>query len=1313
MADNENLGSLSFAINIDTSQLPDTIREIEKQLSTIGAVNNVDLSVDKTKLLEEIGKILYGQDFELNLSIDESYKKMIEDLKKQLAELRFPTVPTSQINESNRTIQNSINTQRRGMNMLQFEVQQVARELPSLSYGVHTFFAAISNNVPMLADQIRLARREYAELVAAGQRATPVWRQVVSSIFSWQTALVALLTVFTLFGKDIVSWIGGLFNARKENEKLAESLIKSQVAIYSEQRAIKALFDQLKDAKKGTAEWNTARDKIMSGYGKYLNGLDSETTSLNNIAAAYSAISAAALQAAKDRGIASAKQEAENEFAKEWKDSAPKIAKYLEQTKKYTQDQIQEFMRMVYTGELTKNNHGNLPSGMFLGVLMNEKSAYDDLIVARQEYAESIKDIDRAFNFGNGQIDKETESLIKNQERLLEQAKLLSESTEAEIITKNRKIKSIEAEITRLKQLGVEKVDKQAEDARIKQYEAEIDLVKQAYSDYKDYIEVVGELEAKKRVTAKYGDQFSQVFKKEANAIEYATDPLIYFAKVLDDLSKMTSKRDKGLRNAVSRLIGGTEAGDDIDAFRKEWETLGRDLNFEKEGYSILEKLAGSGIDVEAAKSKIKQLFRDMGISVKLEYNTFREAVEQTFRRIDPGVMSSEEGMKLRKSFLSEMNKNTFTDLLTAYQDYTSQRYSIEHKFDKDLKDLWRERYKAETEGNEAMVTAIDRAIAKATKSKGEALISFDFEQLKKTPSYVRAFENLQDTSTKTLNSLLQQLEQAKQTAAQVLTPDQLREYTNTTQSIIEELLNRDPFSRIAELKLEVVQADKDLLEAEKRLNEVMAGNDTTITAEQALSEYNAAKDESIKKTNQLKAAEKKVADTLSQLSRSIEDVGGSIGGVTGEIISLIGSISTTVFSAIDGMKSASTTASAAIQAIEKASVILAVISAAIQIATKIADLFGGESDTDKYEKAKAMYNSYISILDKVIQKQLEFAEVLAGENAAMAYDKAVELVEKQTDAARTLGKQYLNSGASKGFAGIGSKASKGTKEVEDMSSEGWTQAAKALGMSVQEFKNLMGSRMTGLFDLSIEQLEELSTEAPVFISQLDSDTQNYFDQIIKGTDKISEVMENLKETYTGLSFDTLKDGLDDLLQAADTTFSDVGDSFEDHMRNAVLNFVKNKYLINALEEWYAQFAKAYSDETLTSKEVEDLRKMWETAYNKGQDMYDTALQVAGISKESQESLSGLSKGIQGLTESTAQIIEAYLNTMRDVVISVHRVNEQQLTVLEASQLIQSNMLSELVLMNSTANAINNAVKSALARSSGEDGPGFRVFIKS
>ena len=85
-------------------------------------------------------------------------------------------------------------------------VQQVARELPSLTMGVNTFFLAISNNMPILIDDVKRARQQYALLKAEGQAATPVWKQLASSIISWQTALVVAITMLSMYGKDIISW---------------------------------------------------------------------------------------------------------------------------------------------------------------------------------------------------------------------------------------------------------------------------------------------------------------------------------------------------------------------------------------------------------------------------------------------------------------------------------------------------------------------------------------------------------------------------------------------------------------------------------------------------------------------------------------------------------------------------------------------------------------------------------------------------------------------------------------------------------------------------------------------------------------------------------------------------------------------------------------------------------------------------------------------------------------------------------------------------------------------------------------------------
>lgn len=103
----------------------------------------------------------------------------------------------------------------KGFTPLAFQVQQLAREFPSLTISAQQFFLAISNNLPMLADELTRARMANKALRAEGKATIPVFRQVISSIFSWQTALVVGITLLTAYGKEIGTWVKGLFTAKE------------------------------------------------------------------------------------------------------------------------------------------------------------------------------------------------------------------------------------------------------------------------------------------------------------------------------------------------------------------------------------------------------------------------------------------------------------------------------------------------------------------------------------------------------------------------------------------------------------------------------------------------------------------------------------------------------------------------------------------------------------------------------------------------------------------------------------------------------------------------------------------------------------------------------------------------------------------------------------------------------------------------------------------------------------------------------------------------------------------------------------------
>lgn len=109
------------------------------------------------------------------------------------------------------------------LNNVKMSMQQIARELPALAMGPQIFFLAISNNIPMFTDALASARKEYEALTAAGKKATPVWKQVLSSLFSWQTAMAAAITLTVVYGKEIGNFIKSMMSAGKASISLADA----------------------------------------------------------------------------------------------------------------------------------------------------------------------------------------------------------------------------------------------------------------------------------------------------------------------------------------------------------------------------------------------------------------------------------------------------------------------------------------------------------------------------------------------------------------------------------------------------------------------------------------------------------------------------------------------------------------------------------------------------------------------------------------------------------------------------------------------------------------------------------------------------------------------------------------------------------------------------------------------------------------------------------------------------------------------------------------------------------------------------------
>lgn len=199
----------------------------------------------------------------------------IHALEKQLEELHAQLKMLQNESESVQVTPADIPNAQRQLGGLHNSIQQIAREMPSLAMGPQMFFLAISNNLPIFTDELARARKEYDELQKSGKKGTPVWKQVLSSLFSWQTAMTTGIMLLVMYGDEIWEWTKDLFSAKKGVDEFNISL-KEMTEIEKDGRAqmvrtrfeLKSVINEIKNFT-GSKEQEKAKvEELNRKYGE-------------------------------------------------------------------------------------------------------------------------------------------------------------------------------------------------------------------------------------------------------------------------------------------------------------------------------------------------------------------------------------------------------------------------------------------------------------------------------------------------------------------------------------------------------------------------------------------------------------------------------------------------------------------------------------------------------------------------------------------------------------------------------------------------------------------------------------------------------------------------------------------------------------------------------------------------------------------------------------------------------------------------------------------------------------------------------------
>jgi hypothetical protein len=302
---------------------------------------------------------------------------------------------------------------------LGFSIQQVARELPSISYGLNTFFVAISNNLPILADDIRRAIAKYKAAVAEGKAATPVWKQIVKSIFSWQTALVGGITLLTLYGNEIADWVEELFKGKKQidaaaiaQEHLHNAISKGTTDAQREITKLDLLYKAATDTSKAYDERRIAIEKLQKEYPAYFGNMNAELIAAGMLKNKYDELRASIIEISRAKAAQDVLSENQSSILKiqstdEYKD----VLSYAQKIRS-TQAKINELKSkgIEEDSPLIKGLRINI-SKLWNSIEKSSKEIGKKLELPEDAFTTDIRQYIEALNKANEELAKTAETL--------------------------------------------------------------------------------------------------------------------------------------------------------------------------------------------------------------------------------------------------------------------------------------------------------------------------------------------------------------------------------------------------------------------------------------------------------------------------------------------------------------------------------------------------------------------------------------------------------------------------------------------------------------------------------------------------------------------------------------------------------------------------------------------------------------------------------------------------------------------------------------------------------------------------------------
>lgn len=1096
-------------------------------------------------------------------------------------------------------------------NGLGMSIQQIANELPSATMGINMFFLAISNNLPIFFDEVQKARKEYAAYLAELskgnkdiQKVAPVWKQLAAGIFSWNTALVVGITLLTAYGKEIFDYIGGLFSAKSAlldlltaEQEMALARKEAVKSIAKERVELDILYNKLKNVSLSAKERTAAINEWLHKYPQYANILENEKVNLGNLESAYRTLSKEIYANAVARNYADKMADLSVKKEGELMKAQVQYYSYLKAQEKYNtaqekynrlQDEYNKGRSVGQALSVAKTDASNAEEEMnkqrqlWLDIRKNVKT-YDDNLVAISNH---INTLDLFPQPQQGTYEYWTQQK-QRAESVLKEIKSDVKRTLDDAFKKGADFSSLEVD-----------------EAVIETYVKAVNEIKEAERELKAYDSTSKQEDTDEKLIKQQEDIRSKNEKILSLETKYAIERQRQQQDLDNQLeqSRIDSLQDGYEKEQAQRELNNKK---EIQALERQKEDYIRAyIQGQKEIFDAQEELKAT-----QTKGYVRQTFDASTVNVEDIAYAWDKIIKNT--QIGQGV---DEWQK---------RENAMNEYLMEYGTFSQKKAAIDKKYEDAI--------------NKETDLGTKNALQKQWE---EAISSLNMNKLKEEINWEMVFGDLSKITKEQLTKIKAQLQEFKDSDSfKNATPEQIQVIEGAINSINSAMVDKGGiFGGMTESLKELANATEELKKAEEEL--VKANNEgTEAEKEEAQRKVNKAQQRKQNaETNITRSSEKTidnltmVGDAISQLGSDAEMSLSSFGNAAGSVVdafteagSKIGGLVGAIFSILEGIQKQGLSGFVGN--------IIGNVAGAVGgiFDTLTFGAFGlGGADYSRYNEMVEEYNKLNDIWDELIDKKREYIDMSYGVEADKVGQEAIDLVEKQIEAYRTLGKERLNSGASVGSHSIGKRMAKNT------SSSDWQDIANALDMSVNAAKEFIGTgRMTGLFDLTVEQLEKLQSTA--FWEKMDDDVREYLDSIIEGEAKIEEIQNQVKERLTQTTFDSVFDSFVDTLMDMDSSAKDFAEDFSEYMQRAILTNMVGEKFSKELQDWYDSFAEAGKDEEgITKGDMEELRKQYEEIVDAAVAERDKLAEIFGWTGEATQQ-SASSRGFQAMSQDTGE----------------------------------------------------------------------------